>query len=199
MELGTTSAVNQAASSSTPNEQSTFQKPVATQGTNGASNDTRTLVTVLLLIFVYPIGVILAWFWSKWKAWIKILVTLPFVLVSLARILLLSWGVGSVIFDFGKSAEFALCNETCSDRADPKPCIVGCIEDVRLGRSPAVTPSPVVELQSCPDAWVDNQQPGDDANNLRQYFIVDGVRHELDEFDLEWVQENCNLEKQVVW
>jgi hypothetical protein len=33
----------------------------------------------------------------------------------------------------------------------------------------------------------------------RQYFILDGKRREIDEFDMDWVQSNCNLKKQVVF
>ena len=46
-------------------------------GNEVKSNDsTPTIVTVLLLIFVFPIGVIVMWFWPKWKVWVKLLITL---------------------------------------------------------------------------------------------------------------------------
>ncbi|MCX6783997.1 MAG: hypothetical protein NT141_02930 [candidate division WWE3 bacterium] len=41
----------------------------------GETEDTRTIVTILLLIFVYPVGFALMWFWAKWKKSIKALVT----------------------------------------------------------------------------------------------------------------------------
>lgn len=44
---------------------------------HGMSDDSKTLVTVLLLFFAYPVGLILMWVWTKWKLWIKILITLP--------------------------------------------------------------------------------------------------------------------------
>lgn len=47
------------------------QKP-----SNGISEDTKTLITVLLLIFVFPIGIILMWVWMKWTVWVKILLTI---------------------------------------------------------------------------------------------------------------------------
>lgn len=42
------------------------------------SYDTRTIVTVLLLLFVYPIGVIFMWAWmNDWPVWLKVIITLP--------------------------------------------------------------------------------------------------------------------------
>jgi len=62
------------------------------------------------------------------------------------------------------------------------------------------------KLRFCPDAWYDNQMPCgcatencSECNILpRQYFNVDGVRRELSEFDIGWVEENCNIEPSVV-
>ncbi len=58
----------------------------------------------------------------------------------------------------------------------------------------------IIKLQLCPDVWIDNQMPGDFSEKYqRQYFILNEKRRELEEFDFEWVQENCNLEKQIVY
>lgn len=58
----------------------------------------------------------------------------------------------------------------------------------------------------CPDAWYDNQQPcvclENDCSNCegeKEYFIVDGQRRELSEFDVPWIQENCEVRKQAVY
>jgi hypothetical protein len=45
--------------------------------TQTTSEDTKTIATVLLLIFMFPVGIILMWFWTKWKIWVKLLITLP--------------------------------------------------------------------------------------------------------------------------
>jgi len=39
------------------------------QKNHGMSEDTKSIITVLLLIFVYPIGLILAPKWAKWPKW----------------------------------------------------------------------------------------------------------------------------------
>jgi len=51
------------------------------------TNDTKTIIVVLLLIFVYPLGVIFMWVWMKsWPTWVKVLFTLPFILAIFAAI-----------------------------------------------------------------------------------------------------------------
>lgn len=51
---------------------------------NEVSPDTKLIVTVLFLIFIYPVGLLLMWFWTPWKSWIKIILSLPVILVVLA-------------------------------------------------------------------------------------------------------------------
>lgn len=57
---------------------------------SGTSQDTKTLVTVLLLIFIWPVGLIVMWVWSGWKAWIKILITVLSFLVILPIVAMLA-------------------------------------------------------------------------------------------------------------
>lgn len=65
----------------------------ASRNSASASDDTRTIVTILLLLFVYPVGLILMWFWSRWKVWVKLLVT---VFTLLPYILLLFMMIGAI-------------------------------------------------------------------------------------------------------
>lgn len=56
------------------------------------------------------------------------------------------------------------------------------------------------KLRQCPDEWIDNQMPSTDPNKSKtQYFLLNGERRELEEFDIEWIQKNCNLKKQDVF
>lgn len=73
------------------------QKPVNENTQNITKNaesvdSTPTIVTVLLLIFMFPVGVIVMWIWPKWKKWVKILITLivliPFLFIFLGAMLL---------------------------------------------------------------------------------------------------------------
>ncbi len=61
-----------------------------------------------------------------------------------------------------------------------------------------------VLLKQCPEEWIDNQMPGirdvnDSSQTNRQYFILNGERREMTEFDIDWVNKNCKLEKQTVY
>jgi len=56
------------------------------------------------------------------------------------------------------------------------------------------------KLKQCPDEWIDNQMPSIGPEKIeRQYFILNGERREIDEFDMEWIQKNCGLRKQRVF
>lgn len=53
------------------------------------------------------------------------------------------------------------------------------------------------KLRICPDDWFDNQMPPVQEGENRQYFIIDGERRELSEFDVEWIKKNCKVNKPV--
>ena len=57
------------------------------------SQDTKTIITALLLAFAYPVGIIMMFVWTKWPGWVKTLVVLPLVLAILAFFL-----VGGIVF-----------------------------------------------------------------------------------------------------
>ena len=55
-------------------------------------------------------------------------------------------------------------------------------------------------LKVCPDEWVQDDMPT--VMGLpkdRQYYILEGKRRELSEFENEWIKNNCDLEKQIVY
>lgn len=41
--------------------------------------DTKTIITVLLLVTVYPIGLILVYKWMQWPKWLKIVLAVPLI------------------------------------------------------------------------------------------------------------------------
>ncbi|MBP9719311.1 MAG: hypothetical protein KBD46_02485 [Candidatus Levybacteria bacterium] len=48
------------------------------------SYETKTIIVVLTLLFVTPVGLILMWVWMKWPLWVRILLTvLPFLFAFL--------------------------------------------------------------------------------------------------------------------
>lgn len=49
------------------------------------SYETQVIITILLLLFVYPAGLIVMWWWMKnWPLWLKIIISLPLFLGVLA-------------------------------------------------------------------------------------------------------------------
>ncbi len=53
-------------------------------------------------------------------------------------------------------------------------------------------------IQACPEEWIQNKMPGPDIKEAKEYFIYEGQRRELKEFDLEWIKKNCNIKPQIV-
>jgi hypothetical protein len=90
----------------------------------GTSNDTKTLVTVLLLIFVFPIGFILMWVWAKWKLWVKIIVSLPTLLLFLGFIIMIAAVFSSV--DPKTSVLKAQCVQLCT--TTDTACMTDCMD-----------------------------------------------------------------------
>ncbi|KKS30622.1 hypothetical protein A2380_00105 [candidate division WWE3 bacterium RIFOXYB1_FULL_43_24] len=47
------------------------------------TSESASKVTVFLLIFFFPLGIVVMWFWPKWKLWIKLGLTLvPLLIVA---------------------------------------------------------------------------------------------------------------------
>jgi len=73
------------------------------------SYDVKTIITVFLLVMVYPVGLVLMFMWMKWNKWIKFLIVLPGVLALIIPFFVLTL-IGLVVVrtggDFVKSSEF---------------------------------------------------------------------------------------------
>lgn len=54
-------------------------------------------------------------------------------------------------------------------------------------------------LRVCPDEWIQNKMPGPDSQQTNEYFILDGKRREIKEFDMEWLKKNCDIKPQIVY
>ncbi len=47
----------------------------------GPTYDTQMIVTILLLIFIYPVGIIFMWAWMRsWPVWVKLIISLPLII-----------------------------------------------------------------------------------------------------------------------
>ncbi len=56
-------------------------------------------------------------------------------------------------------------------------------------------------LEICPDSWIINKMPGPKLKEKlnEQYFILNGERKELSDFNMVWVQQNCSLKPAPVY
>ncbi len=62
------------------------------------------------------------------------------------------------------------------------------------------TPGPSTALlRVCPDGMIDNQMPSPEPRNDRQYYIMNGQRYEVNQFDAQWVSANCQVSVQTVY
>lgn len=60
------------------------------------------------------------------------------------------------------------------------------------------------KLKICPDEWINNQQPIAENNESineedKQYFILNKERRELEEFDMNWIIQNCDIKITTVY
>jgi len=82
----------------------------------------------------YPVGLIVMWFWPKWKLWIKIGLTLiPVIFIGAGLIVLAS--LDSTLDD--KLRPLRNCIDACKSDTENKLCVRTCeekfIEDNTLG------------------------------------------------------------------
>lgn len=99
------------------------------------SYDTKTVLVVLLLVTVYPVGILLMFIWMKWPVWLKILIAVPVALMLLAFFTLFAV-VFAAIKGSGNSSmaqpstTYSLkeCIEQCSTVMSQGDCAVKCLD-----------------------------------------------------------------------
>lgn len=94
-------------------------EPAQKEGTGIA----LTILTILLLLFFYPLGLLVMWFATKWPRWVKILLTaIPVLLIVI--------GIGAIMFSL------SLISSRTSNLRNQTPYV-----NTRL--TPTLPPSPV--------------------------------------------------------
>jgi hypothetical protein len=66
----------------------------------------------------------------------------------------------------------------------------------------AATTEEAALLQVCPEQLISDQMPlvldaNTETTPTREYYIFEGTRHELTEFDADWVKTNCEIDELV--
>lgn len=89
---------------------------------SGVSNDTKTIVTVLLLTFVFPVGFILMWVWAPWRLWVKLLASFPFLVLFIGLFSVITLAV----INPGVQIKKANCAKQCQS-ASNTVCMNQCL------------------------------------------------------------------------
>lgn len=99
-----------------------------TKDTTGEKLSKKSLVVIVLVVFLYPIGLLSMYFFTKWKWWIKFLITLPMILIVIIfGLLLLSVNPQEAIEKAEKLK--ALCSIKCSNDTNYEVCYNQCVSD----------------------------------------------------------------------
>ena len=81
-------------------------------------------VTILLLIFLYPIGIILMWRKNIWPKWVKILITVP---LFLGIIGLISGIILLATIDPNVQIKKGVCIQQCEGSVNHESCYNDCL------------------------------------------------------------------------
>jgi len=59
---------------------------------------------------------------------------------------------------------------------------------------------PSISPQECPDEKIINRMPSVGASSIPStYYIQDGARREVSEYDADWVSTNCTVPESIVY
>lgn len=103
---------------------------------NSASNQPptwKTVVTILTLIFLWPLGLIFTIIWMKWPAWAKILVAIATAWVALIVVGFFAGLLVALINPKAlvEKAQIQQCTAECQSSADKNACMTACLEKLR--------------------------------------------------------------------
>ena len=72
---------NQTQTENTVVTKPTLSKNDLVQTNEEISHDAQAIITVICLIFVYPIGFLVMWLWTEWPIWLRLLLSIPVILL----------------------------------------------------------------------------------------------------------------------
>ena len=89
-----------------------------------------------------------------------------------------------------------------ASKASPGATLFPNLKNQAPSTSPQPTPTNTNKLQTCPDAWYKNEMPcvyrespSECEGQKKEYFIINGERKEIEEVDIAWVKDNCEVNK----
>jgi len=102
------------------------QSPINQTQNQGISENTKAIITAILLVFAYPIGLLLMWFWAKWPRWVKIVISLPLFLAILGILAVVLLATINPV----KQLNQAKCAQQCVNSENKNTCIDTCIKNI---------------------------------------------------------------------
>lgn len=133
--------------------------PVHTTNNKKPNFGRDDIITIVLLIFLFPIGVLVMWFATKWPKWLKFLITIPFILGVIGLI------IAFLILN-------VLAKNDLHDNELPKtPDQVFCTQEAKLcpdGRTYVSREGPNCEFQECPTVEPEDATPSSEVTELPQ-------------------------------
>ncbi|MBI4137477.1 hypothetical protein HY469_05450 [Candidatus Roizmanbacteria bacterium] len=107
--------------------------PVPSAVNDGMTEDTKSALVAVLLVWFYPIGVIFMFVWAKqWPTWAKVIILLPMIFGVL--ILGLMFTVFGALFSSAMNSEEGFmgniiqCTQQCESVADQESCMTQCMD-----------------------------------------------------------------------
>lgn len=91
------------------------------------SYDTKTIIVVITLVTVFPVGVFLMFKWMNWPKWVKTLVLLPIILGVIAFFVAIAFAIANPKV----ALEKAECASKCEDSRDEEMCFKDCFEETK--------------------------------------------------------------------
>ncbi|MDP3962845.1 MAG: hypothetical protein Q8Q03_03195 [bacterium] len=76
--------------------------------------------------------------------------------------------------------------------------VIAILAIVSGDRNPAF-PTQTQGLRDCPNEKIINRMPGPGSTGASEYYVKDGTRREISEYDNNWVMANCNVPVQEVY
>ena len=90
---------------------------------SSTTESTKNIITLLVLLLAYPIGIIVMWYWTKWEKWVKWLVTVPIFLLIFGGVF-----IGLVkSLDLNTQIRKGTCAEQCANSKLKNMCLDQCM------------------------------------------------------------------------
>jgi len=96
------------------------------QSEHNTVSPSATKVTTFLLLLFYPLGIIVMWFWPKWKLWVKLALTVLPILLGIIYFSVIAMVVDPTLDD--KLRPLNNCITACNTDKEKDLCVRGCQE-----------------------------------------------------------------------